>query len=91
MHDACAICGRPFHRGPGFFLGSIYFNYGVTAILVIVMYFSFFFSEVLGDRLLLAVVSSFALMFPIWFFRYARALWVAFDELWDPTPGPPPP
>jgi uncharacterized protein (DUF983 family) len=87
MHDACSNCGRPFDRGPGFFLGSIYFNYGITAVLVIVIYFTCFFTEVLTDRQLLVLLSVFALIFPLWFFRYARALWIAFDELWDPTPS----
>ena len=85
MHDACPHCGRPFQRGPGFFLGSIYFNYGITAVLVIVMYFTCFFTEVLTDRQVLVVMTAFALLFPLWFFRYARSLWIAFDELWDPT------
>ncbi|MEX2093769.1 MAG: DUF983 domain-containing protein [Pirellulales bacterium] len=89
MHDACTHCGRPFQRGPGFFLGSIYFNYGVTALVVTVLYFACFFTEVLTDRQLLVVTLSFALLFPLWFFRYARALWIAFDELWDPTLTPP--
>ncbi len=53
------------------------------------MYFAFFFSEALTDRQLLIAMSVFALVFPIWFFRYARALWIAFDELWDPTSAPP--
>lgn len=88
MHDACPACSRPFQRGPGFFLGSIYFNYGVTALLVIVIYFALFFSEVLSDRQVLLALSVFALLFPLWFFRYARALWIAFDELWDPTFAP---
>jgi hypothetical protein len=26
-------------------------------------------------------------VFPLWFFRYARALWIAFDEKWDPWPN----
>jgi uncharacterized protein (DUF983 family) len=85
MHDACPRCSRPFQRGPGFFLGSIYFNYGVTALLVIVVYFTCFFSEALTDRQLFLVTIALALLFPVWFFRYARALWIAFDELWDPT------
>ena len=85
MHDNCPNCGRPFQRGPGFFLGSIYFNYGVTGLAVIVMYFTFFFTEWLTDGQLLAATLAFALFFPLWFFRYARALWIAFDELWDPT------
>jgi len=85
MYDVCPECGRKFQRGPGFFLGSIYFNYGVTAVLVIVMYFSFFFTGVLTDSHLLILMTIFVVVFPIWFFRYARTLWIAFDELWDPT------
>ena len=88
MHEACPHCGRKFGRGPGFFLGSIYFNYGVTAVVVIVLYFTFFFTEVLSDRQVLVVMTLIALLFPVWFFRYARALWVAFDELWDPALAP---
>ena len=30
MHEACAACGRRYQRDAGYFLGSIYFNYGVT-------------------------------------------------------------
>lgn len=87
MNETCPDCGRPFNRGPGFFLGSIYFNYGVTGFLLLVLYFSLFFTEALGDKPLLALMSGFALLFPVWFFRYARALWIAFDELWDPWRG----
>ena len=50
MHEACAACGRRFDRGPGYLLGSIYFNYGVTAMLVIVFYFAMFFGNVLTAR-----------------------------------------
>lgn len=90
MHAACSGCGRAFQRGPGFFLGSIYFNYGVTGLLVIILYFTFFFAELLTDRHLMIFMTAFALLFPLWFFRYARALWIAFDELWDPTKLVPP-
>ncbi len=88
MNEACPSCGRKIDRGPGYFLGSIYFNYGVTAMLVIAMFFGIFFSEVLTDKQSLVLLSVFALIFPVWFFRYARALWVAFDEKWDPTSAP---
>jgi uncharacterized protein (DUF983 family) len=91
MHERCADCGRPFGRGPGYFLGSIYFNYGITALLVIAMFFTFFFTEVITSGQSLVVLSVFALVFPLWFFRYARALWIAFDELWDPTTSFKPP
>ena len=85
MHEASAECGRPFQRGPGFFLGSIYFNYGITGLAVIVIYFANFFGGWISDRQSMVLLTLFALLFPLWFFRYARALWIAFDELWDPS------
>jgi uncharacterized protein (DUF983 family) len=84
MNEACPSCGRPFARDPGYLLGSIYFNYGVTALLVVVMYFTMFFRGWLSDGQRLVALSLFAVAFPMWFFRYARALWMAFDERWDP-------
>ncbi len=87
MNEVCTSCGRRFARDPGYLLGSIYFNYGVTAILVVVMYFTMFFRDWLSDAQRLVVLSLFAIMFPMWFFRYARALWMAFDEHWDPWQG----
>ena len=86
MNDPCPQCERKFEREPGFWLGSIYFNYGVTALLVVVMYFGLFFTDTLTGKPLLIAMGSFALLFPLWFFRYARALWLAFDERYDPWP-----
>ncbi len=87
MQDPCQQCGRKFDRAPGYLLGSIYFNYGVTTLLVVVLYFSLFFSNTLSSRQLLWTLGAFSLLFPLWFFRYARALWIAFDERWDPWPN----
>jgi uncharacterized protein (DUF983 family) len=84
MNEQCSSCGRRFARDPGYLLGSIYFNYGVTALLVVVMYFTMYFRAWLSDGQRLVVLSLFAVAFPMWFFRYARALWMAFDERWDP-------
>ncbi len=33
MHEACPHCGFSYTREPGFYLGSIYLNYGATVIL----------------------------------------------------------
>jgi hypothetical protein len=85
MHDPCPACGRRHNRGPGFFLGSIYFNYGVTAALVVAIYFTCFFLELATSRQLLVGLLAFSLLFPLWFFRYARAVWAAFDEYFDPA------
>src|SRR5215813_9542092 len=49
MHDECQACGRRFNRDAGYLLGSIYFNYGITASLVVIMYFTMFFGDILTD------------------------------------------
>lgn len=87
MRDPCENCGRKFDRAPGYLLGSIYFNYGVTALLVVILYFTMYLSKLLTGQPLLFMLASFALLFPLWFFRYARGLWIAFDELFDPWPN----
>jgi uncharacterized protein (DUF983 family) len=87
MNDPCAACGRKFDRAPGYLLGSIYFNYGVTAALVVALYFALYLTDALPSTERLLVVGVFTLLFPLWFFRYARGLWIAFDERWDPWDG----
>jgi hypothetical protein len=87
MNDRCSSCNRKFHRAPGYFLGAIYFNYGVTAGLMTVAYFAIFFTRRGVSHAWLAILAGFCLLFPLWFFRYARALWIAFDERWDPWPN----
>jgi len=87
MLDPCAVCGRRYHRAPGYLLGSIYFNYGVTTVLVLAIYFGLYFTEAMTGRPLLYLTGTFSLLFPIWFFRYARALWIAMDEKFDPWPN----
>ncbi len=87
MHKVCSQCGAKFEREPGFFLGSIYFNYGLTALVVAVAYPLLMFNRILSHEALIACTLAFVVLFPLWFFRYARALWLGFDQYWDPRPG----
>lgn len=73
-----------FEREPGYFLGSIYFNYGVTAAIVTAAALSLLIFTNVSEATLLATLGTFCLLFPIWFFRYARALWIAWDNFADP-------
>lgn len=84
MSKECSECGRQHERAPGFFLGSIYFNYGVTAVIVTGMYGILRFALKMPPTTCLISTGLVCFIFPTWFFRYARALWVSFDELWDP-------
>ena len=89
MHPRCIACGLKYQREPGYFLGSIYVNYGLTAMLVTIGYFVLAFTDVVSPQVALAIVMTFAVLFPIWFFRYARSLWLGFDQFWDPSPEEP--
>jgi len=87
MNDPCSACGRKYNRAPGYLLGSIYVNYGVTAVLVVAIYFGCYFTETLTGKQLLVALTGLIVIFPLWFFRYARSIWIAFDELFDPWPN----
>ena len=87
MNAACPRCGRVHEREPGFFLGSIYVNYGVTAVAVTALYLTLFFASHVSPTFRLVVCAAVSVLLPILFFRHARAIWVAFDEYWDPWPA----
>ena len=84
MHPTCEQCGLKYDRAPGYFLGSIYINYGVTSLLVVLLYFSLYFADILAPLELLSISATLSVVFPIWFFRYARSFWMGFDEYFDP-------
>ncbi|MBL8826555.1 MAG: DUF983 domain-containing protein [Planctomycetaceae bacterium] len=83
MAPECTGCHASFAREPGYFLGSIYYNYGVTAILTTAAYTVGLFVYGISERVLLTTLGIFCVVFPLWFFRYARALWMGLDELCD--------
>jgi len=81
----CERCGFFFSRESGYFLGSVYLGYGATLALALVLWFLL--SRVFGmgwDLRVLIVLLAFVLVFPIWFFRYARMLWMALDLYLNP-------
>jgi uncharacterized protein (DUF983 family) len=87
MNERCSGCGLRFEREPGYFLGSIYLNYGLAVVVAIALHF------VLADALEESATAEFAVIAPVatavglLFFRWARALWLAFDLSVDP-PAP---
>jgi len=84
MERVCTHCGMRYEREGGFFLGSIYFNYGLTSLLAAIAYPLLLFNRLVSPTWLMIGTVSFVVLFPIWFFRYARALWLGFDQFIDP-------
>ena len=81
----CAVCGLVFEREPGYFVGAIYLNYGVTVLTALAGYFAL---DRWADASLpvqLAVGGAFTVVFPLWFFRHSKGLWLALDYLLDPA------
>lgn len=91
MHAHCPTCGAPLEREPGFYLGSIYINYGLTALLVAVVYPVLLFRGVASNEVLLVAALAFTIVFPLVLFPWSRSLWLAFDQWYDPRPGERPP
>ena len=86
MFSHCLACDLQFEREQGYFVGAIYVNYGVTAVIAIVGYYAF--DQLIGMSLIqhLVLWCAFAVMFPLFFFRYARSLWLSFDYIFNPEP-----
>jgi uncharacterized protein (DUF983 family) len=87
MHPQCPHCGASLEREPGFYLGSIYINYGLTALLVAVVYPVLLFRGVASNQVLLVGALAFTILFPLVLFPWSRSLWLAFDQWYDPRPG----
>jgi uncharacterized protein (DUF983 family) len=79
MAEACALCGLRFERAQGYFVGAIYVNYAVTAILAIGGFFLLWGLLGLSTGVQLAVLVPIVVIFPLWFFRYSRSLWLALE------------
>jgi hypothetical protein len=85
MRSSCPDCGLVFEREPGYFIGSIYLNYGLTTVLMIAGYFALEKLAGLGPWTCLSICGAFGVVFPLLFFRHARTLWLAVDQFFDPS------
>ena len=80
MYEACPHCGFSYEREPGFYLGSIYMNYGATVILTGALYALLVLGLGLSNETTLAVCLAAAVLCPILFFRHARSFLLALDS-----------
>ncbi|MFG0335730.1 MAG: DUF983 domain-containing protein [Maioricimonas sp. JB049] len=83
MPERCSECNLKYERAPGYFLGSTYINYGITAAILTVLYMTLHFGAGISNRHLALPLGIFCVLFPLFTFRYARALWLAMDCHFD--------
>jgi len=84
MTPRCPVCGLVFERETGYFIGAIYINYGLTVGLALAGYFVLEAWLAPSPAWQAAGWGLFAVLFPLWSFRYSKALWLALDHLVDP-------
>ena len=84
MPATCDLCGLRYERAQGYWVGAIYVNYGVTTTLAVLGFFLTYPAVPMAAQL--AVWGAFAVVFPLWFFRYSRSLWLAVEFLVNPEP-----
>ena len=67
MAEACALCGLRFERAQGYFVGAIYVNYAMTAVLAIGGFFLLWGLTALSTAAQLALLLPVVILFPLWF------------------------
>lgn len=82
-NEACPACGLKFAREPGFFLGAMYFSYGLGILSALPLCAVMFFNKYSAWAIFAAAAAQLALLSPL-LFRYSRVMWLHFDQRFDP-------
>ena len=82
MANACALCGLMYERAQGYWVGAIYVNYAVTTVIAISGFLLTWRDVSMAVEL--TVWGAFVVLFPLWFFRYSRSLWLGLEFLLNP-------
>jgi hypothetical protein len=82
MARACGLCGLVYERAQGYWVGAIYINYGVTTLIALTGFFLTWRHVPLAAELV--GWGAFVVLFPLWFFRYSRSLWLSLEFLLNP-------
>ena len=84
MTPVCDLCGLTYERAQGYWVGAIYVNYAVTTVIALAGFFLTYPAVPMAAEL--AVWGLFVVLFPLWFFRYSRSLWLAVEFFVNPEP-----
>jgi len=77
MAPSCPECGLNFHPEHGYYVGAMYLNYGATVAIALPT--SLLLLSRFTARELLGPLIAFGLLFPLFFFRWSRAFWLAVE------------
>ncbi len=83
MHEACPSCGLVFEREPGYFVGAMYFGYGL-ALAAGLPPFLLLLGRGLPPFTVGAVVTAWIAVCAPVLWRYSRVIWLHMDQRFDP-------
>ncbi len=82
----CSSCAALFKREDGFFVGAILANVVVTELMVLATYLVWLLTLGVGEQLMLVLLFSVALLFPIAFYHHSWSFWLGLDHLIESLP-----
>ena len=85
MFSHCPACELKFEREQGYFIGAMYLNYGATVFVAFPGYFAFEAWTAVPFLVNLGIWGVVSGIFPIFFYRYSKSLWLNFDYLFNPS------
>ncbi len=88
MRSECGSCSFGFEREAGYFVGAMYINYGMTVLIAFAGYFALGYFTSISFLANFILWVAFCALFPIFFFRYSRSLWLSFDYMFNPEESP---
>ena len=85
MNDTCTVCGLPFLRESGYYLGAMYVSYalGVFTVLPVAVVLAVILEWRLAVVLTIMVLQT-LISVPL-FLRFSRILWLHADQAIDPS------
>jgi len=83
MFTHCTTCDLKFERESGYFIGAMYLNYGATVLIAFPSYFLFETFTAIPFFVNLSIWALFSAVFPIFFYRYSKSLWLNFDHIFS--------
>jgi hypothetical protein len=84
MYERCPVCALKYQREPGYFVGAMYIGYGLMLPPAVLIYLAIsHFADWSPNAVLLCTfVAYLPLVPPV--IRWARVLWIYFDQSVDP-------
>lgn len=84
MRERCPTCQLNFEREHGFFVGAIYINYAGTVLVALASFYALELFTAVPFQWRLALAVACAAVFPLFFYRYSKSLWLGLDWFVDP-------